>query len=581
MTLWQYLKFRNVFYLYLCFYYKKMRKLLFLIAFYSFSQQKYPQNYFRNPLEIPITLSGTFGEIRAHHFHSGIDIRTQLKEGLSVHAAADGKMTRIKIGLWGYGKALYITHPNGYTTVYAHLKKFAPKIEQYVKKQQYLKQKFEIQLYPKDLEIKKGEIIAYSGSTGGFILPHLHFEIRNTKTENIINPLLFGFKVKDEKPPEIKYLRIYPLNDQSHINKHKKPLLIPIRKTKKNTYETSEILAFGKIGFAINTFDRSDFGHNKNGIYTLEMFQGNKKIYSHTMQTFSFANSKYINLFKDYGYYHQNKIAYQKTFVHPKNKLKIYQIKNDSLNIEHQKKYHFTIKAKDFKGNTATLKIKIQGIKSAFFPELHKKSAFFVSPEKSYIFEKEGVKIAFEKETFYENHFLDFEVKKGIAKVHKNEMPLHKKFKIIFDVKNMPADQKLKSAIVYVKKINKRKTVYNYLKTQKTQNAFTAESRVLGEFQIKKDIKKPIIKKCNFKNHQKIAKNFEYLSVFLDDKESGIASFSATIDNQWILMEYHVKTKKLIYDMSDKKLSKGKHTLKIKAIDRVGNISEFSRDFRL
>ena len=140
----------------------------------------YPTNYFRKPLDIPILLSGTFGELRTNHFHAGLDIKTQQVEGLNVYSAAQGYVSRIKISHWGYGKALYITHPNGYTSVYAHLKKFNNRIEAYIKKQQYKKESFEVHVFPTstELPVSKDEIIAFSGSTGGFVGPHLHFEIR-------------------------------------------------------------------------------------------------------------------------------------------------------------------------------------------------------------------------------------------------------------------------------------------------------------------------------------------------------------------------------------------------------------------
>ena len=181
---------------------------LFLVFVLSFSisavvaQIKYPEDYFIKPLKIPLILSGTFGELRSNHFHSGLDIKTQQRVGLNVHSSAKGYVSRIKIAHWGYGKAIYITHPNGYTTVYAHLKKFAPKIEAYVKKHQYEKESYTIHLFPEanDLVVEKDEIIAYSGNSGGSGGPHLHYEIRDGSAKPI-NPMFFGVEIPDTRIP--------------------------------------------------------------------------------------------------------------------------------------------------------------------------------------------------------------------------------------------------------------------------------------------------------------------------------------------------------------------------------------------
>ena len=193
--------------------------LLLLVANFCNSQSPYPQNYFSSPLDITLVLSGTFAELRSNHFHSGLDIKTQGKEGFKTYAAAEGYISRIKISRYGYGKALYVTHPNGYTTVYAHLQKFAPKIEAYVKEEQYKKESFELELFPKaeDLKISAKEVIAYTGNTGGSGGPHLHFEIRD-KQEQPMNPMLFGLDIKDTTKPVIYDVFAYPLSEDSHIN---------------------------------------------------------------------------------------------------------------------------------------------------------------------------------------------------------------------------------------------------------------------------------------------------------------------------------------------------------------------------
>ena len=200
--------------------------ILILLSFTSVSAQQdtlpnnnYPQDYFIAPMNIPLLLSGNYGELRSNHFHAGIDIKTQGVEGINIYATADGYISRIKIQHYGYGKVLYLTHSNGYTTVYAHLKKFSKKIEDYIKKYQYQKESYTIEKFPapNELVIKKGEVIALSGNSGGSMGPHLHFEIRETKTELPINPLLFGFDIKDDIKPIIKGIRVYPLDTNSYL----------------------------------------------------------------------------------------------------------------------------------------------------------------------------------------------------------------------------------------------------------------------------------------------------------------------------------------------------------------------------
>lgn len=183
------------------------------------AQDNIPTDYFKDPLDIPIILAGDFGELRGGHFHSGLDIKTQHRQGLSVHASGSGSVSRIKIQRFGYGKAIYVQHPNGYTSVYAHLSRFSPEIEAYVKAQQYAQESYDIELYPKpgQLKVDQGELIAYSGNTGGSTAPHLHFEIRDA-SQRPMNPMLFGIDVPDSSNPLVSDLMVYPLGDSSQVN---------------------------------------------------------------------------------------------------------------------------------------------------------------------------------------------------------------------------------------------------------------------------------------------------------------------------------------------------------------------------
>ena len=185
----------------------------------SQNQNNLPEDYFINPFEIDLKLSGNFGELRSNHFHSGLDIKTNQRTGANVVAVATGYVSRIKIERYGYGKALYITHPNGYTSVYGHLEKFAPRIEEYLKKKQYEQETYEIQLFPGDLDLRvdQGELVAYSGNSGGSGGPHLHFEIRDGAARPW-NPMLMGIEIPDTKSPLIKNAKVYPINENATIN---------------------------------------------------------------------------------------------------------------------------------------------------------------------------------------------------------------------------------------------------------------------------------------------------------------------------------------------------------------------------
>ena len=176
----------------------------------------FPKDYFRMPVDMAtVRLSGTFGELRSNHFHTGIDISSATGSiGQPVFATADGFLDRVKVQESGYGKALYIKHPNGYTTVYAHLDKFSPAVERYVKEVQYKRERFGVDLYPTDgvFQVKKGEQIGNMGNSGSSQGPHLHFEIRRSSNQKALNPLLFGLPILDDVPPAIRNMKVYFLN---------------------------------------------------------------------------------------------------------------------------------------------------------------------------------------------------------------------------------------------------------------------------------------------------------------------------------------------------------------------------------
>lgn len=548
---------------------------IFSIIFFTIlsvsSQEKYPVDYFQNPLNIPLYLSGTFGELRTNHFHAGLDLKTNQVEGLKVFASAQGYVSRIKVSAWGYGKALYITHPNGYTTVYAHLKKFNKKIESYLKAKQYEKETYEIQLFPKatELLIDKSEVVAYSGSTGGFVGPHLHFEIRNTSNSKPINPMLFGIKIKDTKRPNINVLVAYPQNDSSQVNQSNASLQINFKSLPDGNLLSDKITALGKIGFGINTYDRLNGAMNKNGIYNMTMSVNGQKVYEHEVEAFSFAESRYINLLIDYERNANLKQRVQRSFVQPSNKLSIYKniVDKGILNIKDSLTYNVVIEVKDFSGNQKSLTIPIQGKKDSITVYKEEKITQYPIKSKEFNkFQKGVVTIAIPKNTFYNDFYLDFKVKDSVATIHNKSMPVHKNYTLTFDVSKYAEKEKEQ---LFIAKLSDKGRV-SYKQTTKKENTFYTTTKDLGTFTLLSDAESPSLKLSNIKDEQWLT-HYNYLKLKVSDELSGLKSYRGEIDGEWIRLEYSPKHRTLTYDFTDKKFTNAKHQLKVIAIDNVGN----------
>ncbi|WP_445750170.1 M23 family metallopeptidase [Polaribacter sp.] len=561
-----------------------MRKIVFIIVsfsyFFGICQDKYPKDYFQSPLNIPIILSGSFGELRNNHFHSGLDIKTQRKEGLEVFAAAEGYISRIKVSQFGYGKSIYITHPNGFTTVYAHLSKFAPKIEAYVKSVQYKNECYEIEesRFKEDIfPIQKGELIAFSGDTGGSGGPHLHFEIRDTESEKVINPLFFGIVTNDSIPPIFQSVKVYTLDDNSHINHQNNSFQLNVKKLIDGNYITDKITANNAIGFGVEVFDKGNDAYNKLGIQRLEMLVNGKRFYHHDLETFSFDESKYINLHIDYEHFKNYKTRFQKTFIDSINTLSTYKELIDFGKIQIKKDLNYTISiiAKDFYGNESTLKIPVIGKETkALLTKQIDTTSFKITAKKFNKFTLDGVTIAFPKNTFYKDTYLDFKVEDEIAKIHPQTIPLDDHFTLTFDVSKYTEQQKKQ---LYIANIDYPKYP-RYQYTRKKDSIFFTTTKYLGNYTLATDNQIPKINLLYIKDGQWIS-NSETLKVKISDIGSGIDTFRATLNDEWILMEYNHKTGILTYDFTDKVLVGSKHLFKIVVYDNVGNTNELSATF--
>ena len=552
--------------------------LIFLISFCN-AQNPYPQDYFSSPLDITLVLSGTFAELRSNHFHSGLDIKTQGKEGFKTYASADGYVSRIKISRYGYGKALYITHPNGYTTVYAHLQKFSPTIEAYVKQQQYTKETFELELFPKaeTLKVAAKEVIAYTGNTGGSGGPHLHFEIRD-KQERPMNPMLFGLDIKDTTNPVVYELYGYPLSEGSHINGQDSRVKIRLIKLADGTYKTEQITAFGEIGFGIITTDRQDYAANKNGVSLIESTFNGAKSLEVDFKRFSFNETKHLNRYIDYGYFYETKKRIQKLFIEKNNPLKLFKNHHNRgiVTIEDNTSSVYKVSVSDFKGNQSKLTIPILGIQKDVpktAPKTQHLQQIIASEET--LLEKGPVKVQIYKNSFYEDVAIGFDVMNDTLKLHKANIPLQKSMTINFDISQYKGTDKDK---LFIGSVSRYGNKLYYTSTKKRGNILTARTKYLGNYTLGIDAEKPKIKAINFKNNSWLSK-YRYLKVKISDGITGVKNYRATINGRWILMEYDTKTETLTHDFNDGVVTDTKNNLKIIVTDNVGNSSTFESIF--
>ena len=551
--------------------------VLLLCTIYTNAQ--YPQDYFRSPLDIDLVLAGTFGELRSNHFHSGIDIKTQQKTGLSIRAVADGYVSRIKVSNYGYGKALYITHPNGYVSVYAHLKKYSEDIQKYIKNCQYEKESYEVEMFPapEELPVSKSDIVAFSGNTGSSGGPHLHFEIRDN-AERPINPLLFGYKIADSKLPTVYSVYAYPKGPNSHVNEKKSRIELRLIPSKNGDYSTEQVEAFGEIGFGIESIDQLDYAYNKNGVSNIQTFYNGTKNFEIDFKRFSFSETKHLNRYIDYQIYKDKNDRVQKLFVQPGNTLSMFKdVKNSGyIRIEDSTNTIYRARIRDFKGNETWLNIPITGKKRKEILENYElgPERFIKASEKNEL-SQGNVSVNFYPNTFYEDFHIDFSVRNDTLRLHKDVVPLMKNFSIQFDVSNYSIEDKNK---LFIAKLYGYYQRPSYLRTKRIGNKLSAQSKTLGNFTLASDTIRPSIKPLNFRDGQWVSKLKE-LKLKISDDLSGISNYRATINGKWILMEYEYKKNRLTYDFDDRIHSETENNFKLIVTDNVGNSSTFEATF--
>ena len=553
-------------------FFKKIFLLPIYVLFFVFLHaQSYPQNYFRSPLNIPMQLVANFGEIRANHWHMGLDIRTQQKVNLPVYAAADGYIARVSVEPGGFGQAVYINHPNGYTTVYGHLNSFFPALAKYVKQHQYEEQSWKINLIlTSDLfPVKKGDFIALSGSTGASEGPHVHFEIRNTKTENCLNPLLFKFPVADAVPPTLLRLAMYDRNKSTY---EQLPQIFAVKKSGTIYFVAGHTIHTysDKVSFAIGAIDKFSNRNNHNGIYSAKILMDGKPVSEFVLDNISYNDTRYINAQLDYSYKKRKGISLQHISSLPGAQDVVYNVWNGDgmIHLNDTKSHSVTIEVKDANGNTSKLEFNIQRNERVEKNSLTTAQQFL--PNNVNVFERDNFELYSTEKTIYDTVAVNFNSANNssanavspVFDFLSAAIPSHDSITVrIRPTENVPEAWKNK---VVIKNICGSKT---FIKKGKWQRGwFVAKFRQFGTYQAFIDQEPPAINAppSDLSKANRI--------VFIPkDNFNVIKNFRAEADGQWL--RFSNDKGKAWINFFDEYFPKGEHELKVTIEDEAGNVT--------
>lgn len=567
-----------------------IRFFLFSILFFSnLNDIPKDKTLFISPVEFPLLLSANFGELRIDHFHSGLDIKTQGVTGKEVVAAANGYISRINITPGGFGNALYITHPSGYTTVYGHLERFTDKIEGYVKARQYGKKSFQITLFPAkdDFPVKQGELIAYSGNSGSSGGPHLHFEIRKSDSEKPINPLLFNLGVVDNIKPVIEKLVIYPANRNTLVaNEHvTKKISVSGNHGIYSITPENEIPISGLAGFGIKASDLLNDSNNKCAVQSIELSIDSISIFKYIMDGFSFAESRFVNSHIDYETFMRENTYIERAFVLPNDKLSIYKdvINRGLYNFDDNKIHQVEITVTDANNNKSVLKFHIKAGTIKMAPVQVPDKDITVMPfNMANKFSAENISVSIPEGALYDTLKFSYKKEQGTVEmlsdlhyIADRFTPVQKPFTISIKPTVKPSGMESKMLIVRLADDQTKIATNSFW----SDGYLSADVLALGKYFIGIDTIKPVISAPGLTKGVNLSSKKE-MRIKITDELSGIKSYDASIDGKWALFEYDQKNDMLIYKYDETRITKGsKHDLVLQVSDNKDNVNVFKCDF--
>ena len=535
--------------------------------------KNYPKHYFQWPVGTKVGIVANFGELRPNHYHMGLDCRTDGRVNLPIYAAAEGYISKIHIDPTGFGRAIYINHTNGLTTLYAHLNQFFPALEAYLIEQQYKIKSWKIDIdLPADLfKVYKGDFIAYSGNTGGSQGPHLHFEIRDTKTDKVLNPLLFGFPIEDNIPPDIMRLSVY---NRRYNTYEQSPILFSIKKNNGVFQPTSRLLKINadNISFAISAFDRYTGSTNQNGVYSAEVFKDDEPIVSFEMDSISYDETRYLNAHIDYKTRNTGGPFLQHLSMLPGYTNGIYKMSNGNdgvIDLTDNNIHHIKIIVKDANQNTSVLLFDvIKGSEGFSVKADNKKMGEIFKPGHINVYENESFQMYLPEKCIYDSfHFFMNQSSTynngNIYSVNNENIPIQKYFPI-----RIKGNYRIKDTGKIVMKLTAHGKD-KFKKANYKNGWYESYFRDFGKYQLLLDSIPPTLNPIgSFKENAQISGSSAIMFSATDNAKD-IDEFTGWLDGQWLLFS-NDKNGAYIYK-PDKYCTPGEHYLQIIVRDIVGN----------
>lgn len=550
----------------------------------QFTEPSYPKDYFRAPLDIPILLAGNVGEIRPGHFHAGLDMKTNGHIGMPVHAAADGYISRVAVSSTGYGNVIYITHPAGYTTLYGHLHRFNPQLEKYVEEKQYQQESWSVDLRipPGLFPVKKGQFIAWSGSTGSSEAPHVHFEIRNTETGHALNGLLFGFDIKDNIAPAVYRIAVY---DRSKSIYEQAPAIYAVHKVNGEYVPLSPdiVTKAGKVGFGVSALDHENGTSNIYGVYEEILYDNNRPNIGFRLDDIGNDETRYVNAHVDYKTRQEKGFTFQLLFSLPGNDLPVYHDfnGNGAVDLSDGQPHEIKILVKDPYGNTSTVRFHIRRSAAA---EAAKEDpcANRMYPGIKDIFENNHVQFYLDEQALYDDICFRYQriptqsagYYSDVYRLHTPAVPLHDYFHLFIKPdRDIPNNLHDKLVIVRTAPGGGGRSA---APATWSDGWLEGDFRDFGDFSIQADDKAPVITPVGLHAGIDLSKATT-MSFRLSDNLSGIKDYRAELDGKWLMFAQKGNT---IYYTFDDHCPRGQHKLSLTIHDAAGNQATYLLNFK-